>query len=109
MLAHDTKEAQESRIIIEDISADVFKQLLAFMYTGKVMAIDENPADLLVAANKYGLDRLKCLCEQALSSQLTVSNSAAMLILADMHNANQLKDFIIDFINKWEVIVYWKM
>lgn len=56
MLKHDTKEAIENRIIIEDISADVFKQLLAFLYTGKVVAIDQNPTDLLVAANKVCCD-----------------------------------------------------
>ncbi len=126
MLEHETKEAIENRIIIEDISTEVFQQMLAFMYTGKVEAIEQNPFDLLVAANKvcsvsisilflevsqsdhhlnsfhcqYGLDRLKALCEKALSAQLTVHNTAAILMLADMHNANQLKEFIIDFINE---------
>lgn len=55
MLEHETKEAIESRIIIEDISTKVFQQLLAFMYTGNVADIEQNPIDLLVAANKVCL------------------------------------------------------
>ncbi|UYV61389.1 SPOPL [Cordylochernes scorpioides] len=45
------------------------------------------------------LDRLKVLCEEALSSSLSVETAADVLILADMHSADQLKAHAIDFIN----------
>lgn len=66
MLEHDTKEAIENRIIIDDISVDVFQQLLAFMYTGEVIDIDENPVDLLIAANKVSL--FICLSKNVLTN-----------------------------------------
>ena len=40
------------------------------------------------------------MCEEALCSELSVENAAETLILADMHNAQQLKDITIDYINR---------
>ena len=44
--------------------------------------------------------QLVCLCEEALCNELSVENAAETLILADMHNAQQLKDITIDYINR---------
>ena len=41
--------------------------------------------DVLVAANKYGLDRLKGLCEKYLVSLIELDNVIELLYLADMH------------------------
>lgn len=55
--------------------------------------------DLLAAADKYALERLKVMCEDALCSNLSVENAAEILILADLHSADQLKTQAVDFIN----------
>ena len=39
------------------------------------------------------------MCEEALSLNLSVENVAEVLILADLHSAEQLKAQSIDFIN----------
>ena len=44
--------------------------------------------------------QLVCLCEEALCNELSVENAAETLILADMHNAQQLKNITIDYINR---------
>jgi len=46
------------------------------------------------------LERLKVLCEEALCNSLSVENVADILILADLHSAEQLKAQAIDFINR---------
>ncbi|NXV99106.1 SPOPL protein, partial [Fregetta grallaria] len=48
---------------------------------------------------QYALERLKVMCEEALCSNLSVENVADILILADLHSAEQLKAQAIDFIN----------
>lgn len=48
---------------------------------------------------QYDLERLKVMCEEALCSNLSVETAAEVLILADMHSANQLKAHAIDYIN----------
>ena len=55
--------------------------------------------DLLAAADKYQLERLKVMCEQALCQNLTAENACETLILADLHTAEQLKTQSVEFIN----------
>lgn len=50
---------------------------------------------------QYALERLKVMCEEALCSSLTVENVSEVLVLADLHSAEQLKSHAIDFINRW--------
>lgn len=49
---------------------------------------------------QYALDRLKVMCEEALCSNLTIENVCEILVLADLHSADQLKTHAIDFINR---------
>jgi speckle-type POZ protein len=48
---------------------------------------------------QFMLERLKVMCEEALCRNLSVENAADILILADLHSADQLKAQSIDFIN----------
>lgn len=48
---------------------------------------------------QYALERLKVMCEEALCMNLSIENAAEILILADLHSADQLKAQAIDFIN----------
>ncbi|XP_014670983.1 PREDICTED: speckle-type POZ protein-like, partial [Priapulus caudatus] len=51
------------------------------------------------AYRNYALERLKIMCEEALCSNLNTDNVADILILADLHSADQLKGQCIDFVN----------
>jgi speckle-type POZ protein len=48
---------------------------------------------------QYALERLKVMCEEALCRNLSVENAVDILMLADLHSADQLKAQSIDFIN----------
>lgn len=39
------------------------------------------------------------MCEQALCTNLTVDNACNVVIVADMHSAEQLKSHAVNFIN----------
>ena len=41
------------------------------------------------------------MCEEALCSNLTIENVCDILVLADLHSAEQLKTHAIDFINRY--------
>ena len=75
--------------------------MLRFIYTGKAANLERMADDLLAAADKYALERLKVMCEEALCTNLSTENSAEVLILADLHSADQLKAQAIDFINTY--------
>jgi len=100
MFEHDMEEKKNSRVEVKDVEADVMAEMLRFIYTGKTAtSLDTTAADLLAAADKYALDRLKVMCEEALCNGLTVENVSDVLILADLHSAEQLKAQAIEFIN----------
>uniref|UniRef100_A0A669EPJ4 Speckle type BTB/POZ protein n=1 Tax=Oreochromis niloticus TaxID=8128 RepID=A0A669EPJ4_ORENI len=88
-----------NRVEINDVEPDVFKEMMCFIYTGKAPNLDKMADDLLAAADKYALERLKVMCEDALCTNLSVENAAEILILADLHSADQLKTQAVDFIN----------
>uniref|UniRef100_A0A8I5YNY9 Speckle type BTB/POZ protein like n=1 Tax=Pongo abelii TaxID=9601 RepID=A0A8I5YNY9_PONAB len=88
-----------NRVEINDLDPEVFKEMMRFIYTGRAPNLDKMADNLLAAADKYALERLKVMCEEALCSNLSVENVADTLVLADLHSAEQLKAQAIDFIN----------
>jgi len=99
MFDHDMEERKHNRVEISDVDHEVLREMLHFIYTGKATNLEKMADDLLAAADKYALDRLKVMCEEALCTNLLVDNAADILILADLHSAEQLKAQAIDFIN----------
>ncbi|XP_021952551.1 speckle-type POZ protein [Folsomia candida] len=99
MFEHEMEERKQNRVEITDVDNEVLREMLRFIYTGKSGNLDKMADDLLAAADKYALDRLKVMCEEALCTSLSVENAAEVLILADLHSADQLKAQAIDFIN----------
>ena len=54
---------------------------------------------------QYALERLKVMCEEALCSNLMIDNVCEILVLADLHSADQLKSHAIDFINRYAYLL----
>ncbi|KAK1644135.1 hypothetical protein QYE76_061940 [Lolium multiflorum] len=91
-------------ICIDDIEAHVFNALLTFMYTDALpeMKHGEESAmaqHMLVAADKYDLDRLKLICEDKLSRGISTSSVATFLVLADQHHCYDLKAACLEFLS----------
>jgi speckle-type POZ protein len=59
------KKQQMNRIEVPE-GAQVFKELLRFIYTGKCENLQSMAQDLLVVAEKYKVPKLKSVCEQEL-------------------------------------------
>ncbi|XP_043475491.1 speckle-type POZ protein-like isoform X2 [Leptopilina heterotoma] len=94
------KEQVEGIAEINDISVDVFREILRFIYTGKVENIKENVADLLIAAEKYDLNVLKAICEREMYEILSEENAMEFLIIVDRLNISLLKKRILRFIKQ---------
>ncbi|CAO2209725.1 unnamed protein product [Urochloa humidicola] len=100
-------EKDRELITIEDMQPAIFKALLYFMYRDSLpdvgdLGLDEREEmakHLLVAADRYGVDRLKVVCEGLLERRLDVKNVAATLALADQYHCSKLRDSCIEFIN----------
>lgn len=120
MFSHDMKETKYNRVDVPDVEPDVLEEMLRFIYTGrsildpklttnnlanncrdpKEQERDQQLAiDLLQAANKYQLDRLKLMCEEALYKTLSAESVAEILSLSDIYNAAQLKSQAVEYIS----------
>lgn len=98
MFEYNMQESSNNKIEVNDLSPDALKEMLTYIYTGRVSDVGNVAYDLLYAADKYQLDDLKTLCEQQLSKSLKVENAAHMLQFAHMHNTPMLKRRTLRFI-----------
>ncbi|CAO2628113.1 Speckle-type POZ protein [Lemmus lemmus] len=98
MFKNDMEESRKNRIEIHDLEPQVFKTMVGFIYTGKAPDLHSMADAVLAAADKYGLERLKVMCERALCQDLSVENAAHTLFIADLHSAVQLKTQALNFI-----------
>ena len=106
-------------IAIEDMQPDVFRAMLYFIYTDSMDHNDDLGRDyhgkncdmvrhLLVAADRYAIERLKLTCQSILCSNLDVKNVATTLALADQHHCDRLKQACVEFMcfsNNMEAVV----
>ena len=77
-------EKVKNELVILDASPESVKEMISYMYTGKVPAnISEIVADLLHLADKYEMASLKKACERCLLKDLAVENTVNTLILVD--------------------------
>ncbi|KAJ4803675.1 BTB/POZ/MATH-domain protein [Rhynchospora pubera] len=101
-------------IKIDDMKPLVFRGMLHFIYTDSLPDIEdlvtEETSDktmssnilyqhLLVAANRYGLEGLKTLCEERLRRTISVDTVVSLLIVAWQHNWDFLKEGCLEFID----------
>ncbi|KAE8769668.1 BTB/POZ and MATH domain-containing protein 2 [Hordeum vulgare] len=97
------KESTSTCVQIEDMEPKVFKALLHFIYTDSLPEIDEAEAlemiqHLLVAADRYGLKRLKLTCEEKLCSYINTTTVATTLALSEQHACPALKEECLRFL-----------
>ncbi|XP_025801380.1 BTB/POZ and MATH domain-containing protein 2-like [Panicum hallii] len=104
------REGSSSRrveIEVKDIEPAVFGALLGFVYTDTVPELDRLEGEeeaasmaqhLLAGADRYGLDRLKLICEWKLSDGITVDTAATTLVLAEQHRCWRLKARCVEFV-----------
>ncbi|CAL5011152.1 unnamed protein product [Urochloa decumbens] len=96
----------EQDLSIDDMQPAVFRALLRFIYTDSLPIIGGQYEDdrremvchLLIAADRYGMERLKTICQGILCKALAVHTVADMLALADQHHCSMLKDACMEFI-----------
>ena len=100
MFEVDMAEKRDNRVVIEDLSASAISDLLTFIYTDSAPNIKELAQELLAAAEKYNIPRLKAVCETELAKCLNIDNVIDRLIESETYRAFQLKDAALQWIAK---------
>uniref|UniRef100_A0A0G4HCC5 BTB domain-containing protein n=1 Tax=Chromera velia CCMP2878 TaxID=1169474 RepID=A0A0G4HCC5_9ALVE len=91
-------ESTKKRVEIQLCSKEVFKSLLQYLYTDNLEIPLDQAMDVFVAADQFGIDRLKVLCESRILKSIDVENAASILQAADQHNAVGLRSRCLDFL-----------
>jgi len=97
---HDMIEAQKNECEIEDLTPTAVGALLQYAYTDTCPQLTDYAEDILPAADKYQLVRLKMESEVELSKSLTPDNVCRRLKLADKHSAPMLKERSLTFLRQ---------
>ncbi|XP_047084810.1 BTB/POZ and MATH domain-containing protein 1-like [Lolium rigidum] len=97
------KETTDACVTISDMEAEVFMAMLYFIYTDSLPPIDDAEVvsmaqHLLVAADRYNLERLKLLCVEKLCKHMDASTAATSLALAEQHSCRGLKAICFKFL-----------
>ncbi|CAN6240971.1 unnamed protein product [Urochloa humidicola] len=97
------KEEDAQCIKVDDMDPAAFEGLLHYIYTDTLS--DNYTVDrimvtqhLLVAADRYGLDRLKVMCEARLRGWIDVESVATTLALAERHQCEKLRHDCLMFL-----------
>ena len=99
------KEGDTASVVrIDEMEAEVFKSLLCFAYTDSLPVTEKEDEDvmyqhLLVAADRYNMERLKLICEDKLCKRIDGSTVANVWALAELHHCRDLKDACYEFLS----------
>nr|CAB3480298.1 unnamed protein product [Digitaria exilis] len=100
---HAQLSAMESTVLrIEDMEAQDFEAFLHYIYTDTLPEIDGDAAvmlpDLVAAANRYKMERLRMVCEDKLCEFVNARTVAAMLTFAGEQQCHGLKEACLQFL-----------
>ena len=86
---------------VEDMEAQDFEAFLHYVYTDSLLPDVDAAAmlpDLVAAANRYKMERLRLVCEDKLCGFVNVRTVAAMLAFAGEHHCHGLKEACLRFL-----------
>ncbi|KAK1661459.1 hypothetical protein QYE76_049618 [Lolium multiflorum] len=115
---HTNDNATSTLLSIDDMSASTFRAMLRFIYTDELPIKSSNDTtqrackekyasrrreamarDLLVAADRYDLERLRLMCQNILLESIDASTvMGTLLLVRGRHTCCQLEDSCIEYI-----------
>nr|XP_020163768.1 BTB/POZ and MATH domain-containing protein 2-like [Aegilops tauschii subsp. strangulata] len=92
----------KSVVRISDMKAVVLRAILHFVYTDELLPVDDTVVarEMLEAACRFRLERMKAMCENLLAHLLSKDNAMSTLELAFRHHCEGLKIYCNDSIKR---------
>ncbi|KAK1263182.1 BTB/POZ domain-containing protein [Acorus gramineus] len=98
MLENEMEESRSGTIKIADVSYDVLRSFVHYLYTAEVLLDERMACDLLVLAEKYQVKHLKSYCEKFMTSKVNSENAIMTFAFAHQHNAPHLLESALSLI-----------
>jgi ribosomal protein S17E len=99
MFGSDFNENKNKIVKFHSISYTILKNLICFIYTGKIDITQVNVQELLAAADMLQLTEVVEGCSMYLCRELHPSNALGILRFAEAHNCAELAESAGSFIN----------
>ena len=99
-----TNDGAAVAVLIEDMEAQDFEAFLHYIYNDSLPEMKGSEAaammlpDLVAAANRYKMERLRLVCEDKLSEFVNVTTVAVILAFAVEHHCLGLKEVCLKFL-----------
>ncbi|GBN12970.1 Speckle-type POZ protein [Araneus ventricosus] len=96
------EETIQKCVRIDDVDAETVKRMLVFLYSDAFEEMGWKDAmKLYFAADKYQILSLKSRCTTFLKQSVCLSNCVVLLLLADMHQDNDLMRAVHSYITEY--------
>ena len=97
------RESLSNHVTIEDLDAASFKQLLRYVYSGRLPDdLERSPEIFLPAAEKYGMQELKTACLAAMIKNVRIENVVEYVVMAHLFECSELKTECLQHLKKWK-------
>lgn len=102
-------EVERTKRFKVSYTSDVVKEMVRYIYTGKVNRIIGKEKELVQIANEFDITGMNDFIENVLKNALNKSNAIETIILAEKINLNVLKQAAVEFIKRYEVNFKWSI
>jgi N-acetylneuraminic acid mutarotase len=92
MFDSNMKETDQNEVVLHDHNPSTVKTLVEYAYTGKLRVTPETSQDILIAADKFGLQDIVDFCAQHICKQLAPLNCLGIREFAHQQNLTDLYD-----------------
>ncbi|VDN05920.1 unnamed protein product [Thelazia callipaeda] len=96
----NNQENTKGEVNLEDITPETMESVLEYIYRDTCSELQKRALEILAAADRFCLDSLKNLCQEALAKDLSPNNICERLRVADLYSASFLKAKVVNFLNK---------
>ncbi|CAH0480999.1 unnamed protein product [Peronospora belbahrii] len=92
MFTGEMLESTAREVTLSDVSRVTFLSLLEYVYTDRLVIAEDGVKELLITADRYGIESLKRVCAAKLLQSVCIDNVASVLQAADQINISSLRD-----------------
>ncbi len=106
----ESTSTNSASVLIPEIASDIFLLLMTYLYTDEIESAEkldfQKAMNVFIAADRFGIERLKRICEQAILLDIAPENACEIFHAADLHNAMILRKKSLEFILRhYDVVV----
>jgi hypothetical protein len=89
------RKDKEKVVVFDDVDSPTMKEVLRFVYAGRISALNVDVVNILKAAEKYQMDDLKKLCISKFMEKDYDDKTFSLLKLAVENGLEQLEKFCL--------------